>query len=548
MQLRGFVECNDIISPIEVLLNSNFAKVESLSYIVSTEKQTRHKRALEFGGEFLKFFFGTLDADDARKYDAAISACQNSESELLKLMKDNIHIIQSSINVFNSTIYKLNMNENKLNSQINSLNIVLSQIVKNNDQLSHISKIYALLNIIESSLATISNFLDNVLNSILFSKRLDFPIPLTVENIHTLIDISKLTSFYYNQRIIFILRIPLISSLRFTLYKCIPLPTPHNPSNPNSFALIQATKPYLGITEDRLSYSLLDNLNDCNIISNDYSICPLISIFSTIKNPSCETKLLTEVTLSLPSQCNSKLLYGQIDVWYKISNNKFIYVQSEKCKLTIKCNNIIQDFTILGTCILSLNESCIGFSKTIQLSPSTIKSIKIENKMNLNFNIIEDDCCNKEVLNKSIPYLSPISLTSLDMDALKYSYHSLNNLESEINKVQEQSHIIKYGNYYSSFTYFLIICFILYVSYKMFCYFIKRNNDSCCCIQIFNQCNTRRIVKHKSKVSNSIELSEVSSSDDDKKDSISLSNMPVQNQMKRTFGKFNLSNRNLCNN
>ncbi|CAK1603958.1 unnamed protein product [Parnassius mnemosyne] len=58
-------------------------------------------------------------------------------------------------------------------------------------------------------------------------------------------------------------------------------------------------------------------------------------------------------------------------------------------------------------------------------------------------------------------------------------------------------------------------------------------------------CFTSELFK---QVSNSIELSEVSSSDDDKKDSISLSNMPVQNQMKRTFGKFNLSNRNLCNN
>ncbi|CAK1597471.1 unnamed protein product [Parnassius mnemosyne] len=71
---------------------------------------------------------------------------------------------------------------------------------------------------------------------------------------------------------------------------------------------------------------------------------------------------------------------------------------------------------------------------------------------------------------------------------------------------------------------------------------------ACFTSKLFKQCNTRRIVKHESKVSNSIELSEVSSSDDDKKDSISLPNMPVQNQMKRTFGKFNLSNRNLCNN
>ncbi|KAH9630653.1 hypothetical protein HF086_003944 [Spodoptera exigua] len=68
--------CRDIFNSIEVLLETNYVKAHSLSHIISKDTANRFKRALEFGGEILKFFFGTLDAEDARNYDAAIDACE----------------------------------------------------------------------------------------------------------------------------------------------------------------------------------------------------------------------------------------------------------------------------------------------------------------------------------------------------------------------------------------------------------------------------------------------------------------------------------------
>lgn len=165
------VDCRDILNPTKVLLKSNTIKLQSLSHIISVNPPNRIiKRSLEFGGEILKFFFGTLDADDARKYDAAISTCQQDETQIFNLMKDNIHVVQSSINSFNSSIYKLNDNEEKLNYQINLMNNILSNYSKNNNALENIVRINGYISIIESSLLTLSNILDSILNSILFSK------------------------------------------------------------------------------------------------------------------------------------------------------------------------------------------------------------------------------------------------------------------------------------------------------------------------------------------------------------------------------------------
>ncbi|XP_022814157.1 uncharacterized protein LOC111348028 [Spodoptera litura] len=565
--------CKDMSSPIEVLLQSNSIKLQSLSYIISNQSTNKVKRSLEFGGEILKFFFGTLDADDARKYDAAIESCKKSETEMFHLMRDNIHIVKSTINNFNTTIYKLNQNEIKLNAQINQMNKIFSQITKTDNLLLYTSKLNNLLNIIEGSLLAISNILDTTLNSILFSKvnvlhpsvisplnlylelsrhssqinkRLDFPVSLSIQNIHSIIDVSEFSSYYYNNKVIFILRIPLITPDRFMAYKNIPLPTPHDDSH-NTYALIQPSNSYIALSDDRLHYAMLDTLDKCKMINNNLSICELNTIYSCITNPNCESKILTEVTLSLPTECDAKLLYGQIDIWQKLRNNKWIYVQSNTNKLTIKCDENIDDHSITGTGIVKLSPNCIGYSKTIQLIPTSSYSLITKSPLDIRFDITTDDCCKKDIFNKSLPQLSPISLSKINLDSLKYATHQMDNLEQELNNLEKESHFIKYGPYYSTFTYILIVCLILYIAYKLYkCFKSKHSSNGGCCVKIFNQCYNQKS-KRKSNFSNSIEMTEVSSSTEE--DNKSVQSLPVSYPNYKSTSKVNKvrfsSNRNL---
>lgn len=555
--------CKDMSIPIEVLIQSNSIKLQSLSHIISNQSTNKVKRSLEFGGEILKFFFGTLDADDARKYDAAIESSKKSETELFHLMRDNIHIVKSTINNFNTTIYKLNQNEMKLNAQINKMNEIFSQITKTDNLLLYTSKLNNLLNIIEGSLLSISNLLDTTLNSILFSKvnilhpsvisplnlyleltkhssqiskRLDFPVPLAIQNIHSIIDVSEFSSYYYNNKVIFILQIPLITPDKFMAYKNIPLPTPHDDSH-NTFALIQPSYSYIALSDDRMHYAMLDTLDKCKIINSNLSICELNNIYSCISNPNCESRILTEITLSLPTECNAKLLYGQIDIWQKLKNNKWIYVQSKTNKLTIKCDENIDDHSITGTGIVKLSPNCIGYSKTVQLIPTSSYSLFTKSPLDIRFDITADDCCKKDIFNKSLPHLSPISLSKINLDSLKYATHQMDSLEQELNNLEKESHFIKYGPYYSTFTYILVICLFLYLAYKLYKYFKNKHCSSAgCCVQIFNQCYNHKS-KRKSNISKNVEMTEVPSTSEE--DNKSVQSLPVQYPNYRSTCKVN---------
>lgn len=572
------MDCKDTINPLEILVTSNNLKFESLSHLISDGPLDRSRRAIEFGGEILKFFFGTLDADDARKYDDAINTCQQNEDQLLSLMKENIHVVQSTINNFNVSILKLNNNEIKLKKQIDKLDYIFSQNSQTHSKIINIEKINSIFNIIEGSLLSISNILDTILNSILFAKvnvlhpyvitptklydelsnsiqtkrSSEFPISLSLQNIHTIIDLSKMTSYFYNNKLVFVIQIPLISPIKFSVYKNLPLPTPRDVIHYETYVLIHPSRLYVAVTDDRLSYALLDSISKCKHVNQEYIICPQPSILSTINNPSCETKLLTEVTLSLPEICDSKVIYGNINVWQKLNDGRYIYVQSKANKLTMKCNSKITDYIVQGTGILSLENDCIAYFQTLQFHASHNFETVLPSQLSINYNIIEDDCCKYNLLNESSPTLTPITLSNIDLESLKLASHKLDHLENEIKQTENQPHIVKYGHYYSGMTYVIILLIVLFILYKFYkkCFCDNTNCKTSCCIQIYNQCHNKKSKRDETRYNNSVELPEISTdsaniSECDRKSIRSLPEVEINRNKNKVL--FNQSNRNLSN-
>lgn len=66
---------------------------------------------------------------------------------------------------------------------------------------------------------------DIVNNLKLIPKYRDFPVSLDISNIHTFINIADLTCYYLNNKIMFIIKLPLVDLLQFNVYKNIPLST-----------------------------------------------------------------------------------------------------------------------------------------------------------------------------------------------------------------------------------------------------------------------------------------------------------------------------------
>ncbi|KAM3962066.1 LOW QUALITY PROTEIN: uncharacterized protein ACR2FA_003747 [Aphomia sociella] len=273
---------------------------------------------------------------------------------------------------------------------------------------------------LENSLMTINFNLVNIIDSILFGKQnivhpsvlspielyyelssnqnhiaQNFPLPLHLDNIHTLLDISHISSFINDTKLIFVVRIPLVLLTEYNLYHLYALPTAHDINNPSSFAMINPTEKYLA--DDKLTYSILDSVSEC------------------------------------------------------------------------KCDDKINDYDIFGTGILTLSKNCKAFHKLLQFIPS----VKYESKLYLpvpKFNIIEDDCCKR--VNSTLPYLTPVKLSHINLDSLQYASYRLNYLNDELTKIENQPYHVTYGSYFSILTTIvslIMFTFILYKIYKKCC-------------------------------------------------------------------------------
>lgn len=542
------IECTNSISSLRSQHVNNVKKFSSISYLVRQEQPRRVKRGfIDAGGSLLKTFFGTLDADDAVKFSDAIDKVQSDEKYLLHLMKDNIHIIKSTISTFNSTIVKVNENQNIINKNLNSIESAFAQLGNANDKLDVRTHLNSLFNSLESIIVTLSFDIDDINNAILFSKlnvlhpsvlspyqlyndlkrnmnnlpkHTELPVSLSLQNIHELIDVCNIACYFHDNRVILVLQIPLVLPQTYNLYHVIPLPSPYDISKPDTFVLVAPNKPYVAITADRMFYSLFDNVEKCKVISEKCYVCELNNVFSTIANPICETILLSEVVNSLPKVCETKLLRGSVDVFHKLSRSRWVYVQSEPSKCHITCDNDVNtyDEILFGTGILSLRKDCKAFYKTLQFSAGDILETNVTTIVS-SFNIVEDDCCNKTKLNKTLLHLPFVKLIDANnFDSLLHASIHLNDFEQEMEKLDYPSHLHQYSIHYLSLTYVLtvvVFIYLLYRSKKLIC----PKSPSAYCVQIYNQCNNRKnkhVVKEISNIQK-FDIKESSSSEEEYK-------------------------------
>lgn len=543
-------DCNNALSALKHQHLKNVNKFSSISYLLVDEKPNRRfKRALmDFGGSILKTIFGTLDTEDALKFSQAINDVQTDEKQLAHLMKDNIHVIKSTISTFNTTINKVNENQNHLLENVKTLRNIMETISNSNDKLEIKSQTNTLLNSLESIILTLSLDIDDVSNAILFAKlnvlhptvlsphqlyneldknrnnlpkHYELPVSLTLQNIHEIIDLSKLICYYHSNRIIVVVKIPLVLPQIYNLYNVISLPTPYDITKPDTYALIAPTDSYVAITNDHMFYSLITDIEKCKVISEKCYVCVLTNIYSTIANPICETVLLTEAVKTLPETCTIRLIHGIIDVFHKIKGNRWIFVQSEPGKCHITCNNQPENIEVVlfGSGILTLPKTCKAFYKTLQFIPSNENTaINVTNKIS-DFNIIQDDCCEKMRLNKTLDKLPFVKLENINnLDSLVHASTHLNLFEQELNKLENPSHFEQYSTHYISLTYITSILVLIYILYRGRNWFSTNQSadKTGCCVQIFNQCNNKKTELPPTTMIVAAEaIEETSSSEDD---------------------------------
>ncbi|CAB3222526.1 unnamed protein product [Arctia plantaginis] len=101
-----------------------------------------------------------------------------------------------------------------------------------------------------------------------------------------------------------------------------------------------------------------------------------------------------------------------------LGSTKWIFVESQKTKISIQYNANITDLVVSGTGILCLKPQCVAFCRNVKLlSVSELELFGHE--VNLDFNLIDDKCCNLSKLKELKVDLPNITISNSDLQSLK---------------------------------------------------------------------------------------------------------------------------------
>lgn len=489
------LECHNLLQPLSVRYYDIVRDFESISHLI----EFRSKRSAWFGGigTVFKHLFGTMNEDDAIKYSNAIQSVENDQIRLSELMKENILVTKSTLSSYKNIINDLGNNEKILNSAVENLSNKLKNLTLLTDKIIIKSNINEMFNMLESSLLTLSFKLEDIVNGIMFSKSnilhpsiitpkllfselvdnyrflpnfRQFPVSLSLENIYILLNISELATFYNKNKIVFVLKVPLVTSNEFSLYNCIPFPVLNKFENKTYSTIIPSTK-YIGITRDRALYCKLSSLHSCKIIYDMFYVCELLNVYSTSANAICESEIISKALNSVPKQCEINFFQGDIEIWERLNNNKWIYVISEKSKLSITCQKSgDNEINIIGTGILNLPIDCIAYYKDLILIPKSTKTIEIQT-VNSTFDLLNDKCCDVIKLNSIENNIPNLTLKNINLDSISAEHNkATSQMVKHLDKIIEKPHIVLYGQYYSYSTICILIIVLLIISLLIYKY------------------------------------------------------------------------------
>lgn len=485
-------KCHNFLQPLTSRLDTISKDYSAISHLLPD----RDKRSAWFAGigSFFKQVIGTMDEDDSIKYNSAIQHLENNDKKLSSLLKDNILLTDTALKNYNETLKTIKNNEAQLGNAIEKLSALLNNVTHMPKGLYIESKMNEIYNELSSSLLTLSFRLDDIINAILFTKshsihpsiltpkqlyeelthsvkdlnkNSELPISLSLDSIHTLIDLAQLSCYFINRKVVFVIKIPLVYKSEYVLYKPIIVPIPHDVDQPNSYAMIIPHCNHIAISKDKITYVCLQlqELNKCVKTINQIYVCSNLDIHSVQDMPICETEMLCKIINKLPQQCETKLVYGNIDIWQELKNNKWLFVKSEPTKLTLECNSQITEYKLLGTGVISLQPECKAYCKGREFTSKPYYNTVIKPIIS-DFNLISDPCCDKDKFMLIKSKLKPLRLNDVHLEKLvTVSNHQL---ISDIDKIiNEPSPFIKYESHYPIITYCILILLLIFIFYKL---------------------------------------------------------------------------------
>ena len=388
----------------------------------------------DFVGIVAKELFGVMDSEDAEKIDEKLTEFEKCENLLATTIKHQSEVVRSTIINFNNTMATIKHNEDILNDNMNTFRNILNMNAKG-------SEILQFEITVDEHILQISHFINNLqteyetlINAVLFAKKgilhpsimspeqlynnlqklilnvptgLRIPIPVSPKNSHLLLNIIDLVVYFYKSKLVYIIKIPLLTETYFDTYKLIPMPV--KISN-DTYAFIKAKNEFLSIRSDKQKYIMISEpeLNKCKDFSKKFLCFQNQPLSDPYNAGNCETKLILQQQINLEQECDIRVTKVKNNLWYRLNQrNSWLFMTSKPNIMTINCEDphFNEDAKLKDTGILNLNEKCTAYVDNTMLEPTRIYSTTVEKDFIPAFNICETVCIDEKFKKINVSYL-----------------------------------------------------------------------------------------------------------------------------------------------
>ena len=335
-----------------------------------------NKRGLVNGlGAIIKLITGNLDEDDAQKYENAIDRLNNNQIKIKTLIKDQITLLDKSINAFNNTIRSIGKNQKLISDRILKIENSINQVEQRNIKFYQFSVISMLISQLTTTFQEISDTLEKIEIAITFSKLNVFhnsmidpnellnevklinnhlsnnklPFEPELQNILLFEKSMNIKSYSQNNKITFILEIPIVEMEEYDYYHLYSLPVIQN----DTFFFVLPQSKFLALNDKK--FIALEN--KCLQVSPEEFLCQDGSPMQIKEEDApCEVQLLSYA--KNVTNCQPVPVYITDTKIQKLENNKWIIVSPKNVVLKQKCFKVRENKILLGTFLLEIDLNC----------------------------------------------------------------------------------------------------------------------------------------------------------------------------------------------
>ena len=358
----------------------------------------RQKRQINWGNvantvmDATGHLIGLLSKDQAKNYDSEIESMRFNQARLTKLIDEKISIADSTLNVLSQTM----QNSKSEVQQLSTLNKYMENELDKLTKEHHLFSIMTHLSLIISEYQNTQEMLLDILLSAYngnihtavmpidqLQKELihirghlpslnKLPAQLNEDGLLQYLKNIKTSARIFNQKLILELKIPLLYSSEFQLFKLVSVLTKVDDS---SMAYINPTSEYLLVTMERDKYYPLtqEEFTQCKKIDSSNFWCSTHHLIYTASSSykSCEIKLLQHVQ-QLPSTCKIKKFAASNSFTKMYNHNTWTFSVPAPRSVDIICGSL-QTIQLEGNGLIKLKPGCILRDTELTLIGRTVQ-------------------------------------------------------------------------------------------------------------------------------------------------------------------------------